>query len=312
MSSPSPFPFSAFCEGHRDSSAALYGDNASAIGWQHPFSSEQTPTQPAEQNQAAFKDTPSAHADQAVAFSDCHQLETCSNDSLPPPAGFVSTLVVIDPSKPDEFLVPKQRLTYQGQSIVWGPVTLPAYLLPACHRSSQAYLSSTFASETRNCARSLVDEPEDGAFETIPPLLPQAVLHNSFNVPHSDLDSEASLPLSLPLSYAPFGLGYPMDGSVITREDTPVEMQHPQRTTASQPPLPLLKPLSAFNYFYRDERNNIVGSGDASNLPPPVNDFSEAKLNMLLHEHWYKDPLKKRRAHRKSHGLIDFTTYVLL
>jgi hypothetical protein len=49
------------------------------------------------------------------------------------------------------------------------------------------------------------------------------------------------------------------------------------------------KPLTAYNYFYRDERDNIVRGTKAAGdpLPSPVNDFSEEKKNALLRQHWY-------------------------
>jgi hypothetical protein len=56
-------------------------------------------------------------------------------------------------------------------------------------------------------------------------------------------------------------------------------------------PIPeyMCKPLSSYNYFYRVERDSIVlgtkNQGDP--LPPTVLDFSQSKLEMLLHHHWY-------------------------
>jgi hypothetical protein len=48
------------------------------------------------------------------------------------------------------------------------------------------------------------------------------------------------------------------------------------------------KPLTGYNYFYRDERDNIVGNlqqrGDP--LPDPLRDFSAEKMEQLLHHHW--------------------------
>jgi hypothetical protein len=51
----------------------------------------------------------------------------------------------------------------------------------------------------------------------------------------------------------------------------------------------MCKPLTAYNYFYRDERDNIVRGTKAAGdpLPSPVNDFSEDKKNALLRQHWY-------------------------
>jgi hypothetical protein len=75
----------------------------------------------------------------------------------------------------------------------------------------------------------------------------------------------------------------------------------PATTTLTPPPPPLstttdshkrlkfCKPLKVYNYFYRDERDNIVHGmkqhGDP--LPPPVSDFSQAKFEQLLHQRWY-------------------------
>jgi hypothetical protein len=54
-----------------------------------------------------------------------------------------------------------------------------------------------------------------------------------------------------------------------------------------------LKPLSSYNYFFRDERNNILAHmmqpGDP--LPDTVSDFSSQKMEQLLHEHWYVHPV---------------------
>jgi hypothetical protein len=88
-----------------------------------------------------------------------------------------------------------------------------------------------------------------------------------------------------------------------------------------QPPQPLssrlLKPLTAYNYFFRDERDRIVegtttatrdnNNDDAVRLPSPVRDFSDSKQEKLLKQHWYVDPNKKKRLHRKTHGKVEFT-----
>jgi hypothetical protein len=71
----------------------------------------------------------------------------------------------------------------------------------------------------------------------------------------------------------------------------------PYQCTVTQfkpPPPPtgsiqLCKPLNVYNYFYRDERDNIVNGmkqhGDPG--PPPVRDFSQAKFERLLYQRWY-------------------------
>ena len=70
----------------------------------------------------------------------------------------------------------------------------------------------------------------------------------------------------------------------------------------------LLHPLTPYNYYYRDERDNIVShiSGENDPLPPSVSDFTLARMQALLHQHWFIDPVKKKRKHRKSHGKMNF------
>jgi hypothetical protein len=70
----------------------------------------------------------------------------------------------------------------------------------------------------------------------------------------------------------------------------------------------LLKPLTPYNYYYRDERENIVGhiTQKEDQFPPPISDFSTSKMYKLLYQHWYVDPVKQKRIHRKSHGKVSF------
>jgi hypothetical protein len=72
----------------------------------------------------------------------------------------------------------------------------------------------------------------------------------------------------------------------------------------------LLRPLTPYNYFYRDERDNIVHNLTTEDdpLPPPLSDFAITKMHALLYEHWYVDPTKPKRSHRKSHGKVSFET----
>jgi hypothetical protein len=70
----------------------------------------------------------------------------------------------------------------------------------------------------------------------------------------------------------------------------------------------LLKPLSPYNYYYRDERDNIVKNMQHPEdpLPPPISDQTQEKLERLLFQRWYVDPIKTKRRHRRSHGCISF------
>lgn len=67
----------------------------------------------------------------------------------------------------------------------------------------------------------------------------------------------------------------------------------------------ILRPLTAYNYFFRDERDNIV-TWKAEGLPPPRQDWTDEKRRALLEEHWFVDPVKEKRRHRKTHGKLGF------
>jgi hypothetical protein len=74
----------------------------------------------------------------------------------------------------------------------------------------------------------------------------------------------------------------------------------------------VLRPLNAYNYFFRDERDNLVYGqrGTDGNFPPPIRDFSDQRKKQLLSKHWFEDPVKGKRKHRKQKGIeaIPFTT----
>lgn len=60
-----------------------------------------------------------------------------------------------------------------------------------------------------------------------------------------------------------------------------------------------VRALSAYNWFFRDERDRILNGGDC--------EWTRDKQTRLLASHWHQDRSKKRR-HRKTHGKINFTT----
>lgn len=69
-----------------------------------------------------------------------------------------------------------------------------------------------------------------------------------------------------------------------------------------------LRPLSAYNYFFRDERERILKEGDGRcHSPDPGTFYSNDRLERTLKEHWNQDRTKRRR-HRKTHGQISFTS----
>jgi hypothetical protein len=81
-------------------------------------------------------------------------------------------------------------------------------------------------------------------------------------------------------------------------------------TTAQLP----IRALSAYNFFFRDERERIINCDDGDDPLDPASlkakrdavSFNEEKKKLLLSGHWFRDRTAKRR-HRKTHGKIAFT-----
>jgi len=70
-------------------------------------------------------------------------------------------------------------------------------------------------------------------------------------------------------------------------------------TAGFHPELPPLPPLSAYNFFFRDERDRIIHGG--------VLQCTSEHEQEILHKYWYQDRTK-RRKHRKVQGCVDFST----
>jgi HMG (high mobility group) box len=79
-----------------------------------------------------------------------------------------------------------------------------------------------------------------------------------------------------------------------------------RKLTKIDGPLPPLRPLSAYNYFFRDERERILQNGEEWNVIVPSSFYSKERQVASLQEHWDQDRTKCRR-HRKTHGRVSFS-----
>ncbi len=95
-----------------------------------------------------------------------------------------------------------------------------------------------------------------------------------------------------------------------TREPLSNKKRNPKLSsnvmTSDQEPL---RPLSAYNYFFRDERERILRSKNNNDHFALICDYkyTSEQQEILLREHWNQDRTNKRR-HRKTHGKISFTS----
>jgi hypothetical protein len=97
--------------------------------------------------------------------------------------------------------------------------------------------------------------------------------------------------------------------AIVCGPHTPSATSNKRRGFSTNGSYSIIKPMTAYNYFFRDERCNIV-QWKGEGLPSPVSDWSDEKQRALLCEHWFVDPVKGRRLHRKTEGKLGFNEYV--
>jgi hypothetical protein len=210
------------------------------------------------------------------------------------------------PLRHDREAIPPQ-LWNRGLSDPWilGQDQQAAQLRAAASSASSYLLSgpTAFPPSVASTAHQQILGPLPSASE------PAASWHHQQHVPHargtqqsSDMPTfAASLPIDAPVSIEE------AKAASGPRAKPRVRKRSSNKKTGTK--TTELKPMSAYNYYFRDERYNILrwkGEG----LPPPASDWSEERQRALLHEHWFLDPVKVRRPHRKTEGKLGFTGYV--
>jgi hypothetical protein len=217
-----------------------------------------------------FQDTQgpkSSGSETKMVFTDAPQLPSSTNA---PGQGFVNVYLIVDPATQQVFC-PKQLLVYNSgaetQTAMFGPMFL-----------------NSFPNDTiRNLANHVTQE-SPGQF-----IAPGT--YSSASVNHVPIAPFSPTTVTQASSYP--------DNAVSSNSN--VVSVSSSDSQSSAPPLKLapLRALSAYNFFFRDERDRILHGG-------PM-DLTPAKQHRLLREHCCQDRTKKRR-HRKTHGKIDFTT----
>lgn len=97
----------------------------------------------------------------------------------------------------------------------------------------------------------------------------------------------------------PFGQG---EGALVPESTLIVTGPFPSTTIQDGVVFPPLRPLSAYNYFFRDEREHVLKHMGLEGRRVVLN---QSHCDKLLRDHWGRDRTT-RRLHRKSHGKISF------
>jgi hypothetical protein len=230
-----------------------------------PFQDTQGPTF------QSFQDTQgpkSSGSETKMVFTDAPQLPSSTNASG---QGLVNVYLIVDPATQQVFC-PKQLLVHNSgaetQTAMFGPIFL-----------------NSFPKDTIQNLTNYVTQKSAEQF-----IAPDTYSSPSVNrVPIAPFSRTAATEVT----------AYPYNA--VSSNSTVVSVSSSSDNQSYAPPLMLapLRALSAYNFFFRDERNRILHGGPMELTP--------AKQHRLLQEHCCQDRTKKRR-HRKTHGMIDFTT----
>lgn len=204
---------------------------------------------------------------------------------------FVNVYIVFDPSKGGSFICPEQILSFRTESGEVSTVAIGSAVMNNSQMDAIFKGVSSVSSSSNN-------QNNNTSSTLLPPSLPTPTTTTS-DAPDTTI-SGASPPVP----------------STIGSCDMPIDLDNktsPDPTPAivtSTGDLPPLRALSAYNFFFRDERNRILnddGEQQDEQQQQHGDCWSRAKQQQLLQEHWGRDRMQKRR-HRKTHGKIDFTT----
>jgi hypothetical protein len=205
---------------------------------------------------------------------------------------FVNVYMVVDPTK-QTVTFPQQIVTYKtGDNVVSmavvGPFSITDQQIQALFQVAQAMTTTT--ATTTNTSTSI----SSATLLTNCPSLS--------SLPDTSPPSSATAPPLPPVTFSANAI------------QIALKSLNNWNINTTAAPLPPLKPLSAYNFFFRDERDRILNSSETPDScaehhhQHEHDDWSNMiKQQRLLHDHWSRDRHARRR-HRKTHGKIDFTT----
>jgi hypothetical protein len=229
----------------------------------------------------------------------------------------VSTNVVLDVTNPTALFLPMQTITMYHpscslpMSFTIGPMPLPTRLLAqtsntpfySCSADNGPPHDEFSAQRAKGADNSALVPSLHVTLDQSAPHSMQAevisTLHDSniaLTAPSTMIDRLYQLGGPPPVGRGITGVRTSLRATFARNPSSTTSTSNQSECVALQPNLVampaharnLCKPMSAYNYFYRDERLNILNGMKAAGdpLPEPVSDFSQSKLKRLLHERW--------------------------
>lgn len=191
------------------------------------------------------------------------------------------------------------RIQKQASKSSRQPLTLTSSFEPICCQK-ESFIDSTSSSKKSSLSSEskysfFHCHEEDGLGETSMPVVGVSLLSSAERATGFSSSAQGHMPAKTTKPTAPIA-------AKKSAQKKPSFSQSKSRIG----PNPIQKPLTAYNYFFRDERDNIV-NWKGEGLAPPVQDWTPERQRAMLEEHWYLDPVKGKRRHRKTHGKLGFT-----
>jgi hypothetical protein len=207
---------------------------------------------------------------------------------------------------------PRQTITFQTGQVVSTAVVGPTIIQQAQFESfflnnntntTSTTVTPVYTTSSLSCISSLVaaatTTTSSQQQQPHMPLIPSSSVSSSSSSSSSSVSSSSS---SSSCSYS--------NKKTTIKKSRTVSSVSLLNNNNSGIPLPL-HALSAYNFFFRDERNRILENlqHDHHHCETEMYmiEMSVEKQQQLLQDHWNRDRTTRRR-HRKTHGKIDFKT----
>ena len=221
--------------------------------------------------------SPAANLQVPEAFPPQPHIPQVITPPPPPPVnegnGFINLFMIVD-QRTGQMVCPKQMLTFKNGGSMSTTMVGPSFF-----QSNFNMVKSHKLQESPITSGMQLPSLHQGPFRPV------------------EQDFKAS---SLAGTFCPGPLTAKTSFPSVVSSATPEKANKDSGLSAGAGKTPVLRALSAYNFFFQAERDKILNG-----TTEQADDWSDLKKKQLLQAHWMRDRTKKRR-HRKSHGRISF------